>query len=686
MKKSLMLCTAILGSALVAAACGESDDPQGASNGAALSIMGKAETCADKELAYCLCQDGGWGLQACLGGAWGSCICSDAGAATADSEPADQAASAGNVFGGVFFSEYVEGSSNNKAIEVHNASASPAECTIRLYTNGSTSASNSVDFTVEAGATGAFCNGGAVSALKGRCFATSGVASFNGDDALELICGGATVDVFGHIGTRPTGGKWVQGSASTQDMTLRRKAEVLSGNAATDAAFSALATEWEALAKDTFDGIGAHAVTATAEPLPTDPAGDDDPAAEEPADAGQSEPPTEEPTPEDPVVEEPEVELADWTFMVFMNGDNNLYQYAASDFKEMQKMTNGDDLNVIVLYDDYGRNNTKLYRVQPGGKELLDSGSEIFSGSEADMGDWKTLRNFGVWSIKNYPAKRYALIMWNHGGGWKDGVAEASPLFKDFSNDEYGNYEGIYLSTGDYAKALAPIAAQAGQKLDLLGFDACLMAMYEVAAASAPYGNLLVASEETEPANGWSYDYFLPLLSKAPTMDAVTFAKHISDGYYKAGEENVTSSVIDLTSMDALNTKLDAFADALKAANAKSTIKSIRSGLIDALPLAVEEHIDLRQFAKKVAQSSAMSSSVKVVAEALDAQLGETILYERAHNYYDTYYRQQLNYDTNTFGMAIYFPASKSTADWNYYKKGIWYSQTSWGEFLLNNF
>lgn len=670
MKKIFLLFAVAMGLAFLAA-CGDSDT--GAQNhSSVLSILGKTEACVLGTRAYCVCPDETWSVQACEGGAWAACAC-----ATDDSADADVDVPVEAIFGGVFFSEYVEGSSNNKAIEVHNASASTAKCAIHLYPNGSAKASSSVEFSIEAGGTGAFCHKNATDALKGRCFDTSDVANFNGDDALELVCDGVTVDVFGHVGTKPIGNKWVQGNASTQDMTLRRKAEVLNGRTDTDADFSSLATEWEIAVKDTFDGIGSHAVVTDGISSVPDLVGGDDPvASEEPEVPVVDEPTIVEPEPE------PEPELAEWTFMVFMNGDNNLYQYAASDFKEMQKMTNSDDINVIVLYDDYGRNNTKLYRVKPGGKELLDSGSEIFSGSEADMGDWETLRDFGIWSVKNYPAKRYALIMWNHGGGWKDGEA-ASPLFKDFSNDEYGNYNGIYLSTGDYAKALAPIVAQAGQKLDILGFDACLMAMYEVAAASAPYGHVLVASEETEPANGWSYDYFLPLLSKTPTMDAVTFAMHIVDGYYEKSEDNATLSVTDLTSMDALNDKLDAFADALINANAISIIKSIRSKL---MALAVEEHVDLRQFVQSVASTSALSSSVTVAANALDAQLDETILYERAHNYYDTYYRQYFYYDTNTFGMAIYFPESKNSTEFNYYKKGIWYSQTSWGEFLSSNF
>ena len=135
----------------------------------------------------------------------------------------------------------------------------------------------------------------------------------------------------------------------------------------------------------------------------------------------------------------------------------------------------------------------------------------------------------------------------------------------------------------------------------------------------------------------------------------------------------------DLTTINDLNTKLDAFAKALKSANAKSTIKSIRSGLME---MAVEEHVDLRQFVQEVAGNKSFDSTVKNAANELDDQLSVTILYELAHNYYDSYYRQYFYYDNNTHGLAIYFPERKSSSDWSYYQNAVWYSKTSWGSLL----
>lgn len=691
MKQNLKFFTALAMFSLAASACGGEEDADTAKNdGVSLAIMSQAEACTSGDFAICACPEGNKSYQMCLDGVWSDCAC-DVNLTPEEIEEIDSD-SVQNIFGGIFFSEYVEGSSNNKAIEVSNASAKAANCEIRLYSNGSSTPTASVSFSIESSAVGAFCNSSAQNALKGRCFATSAIATFNGDDALDLFCDGKVVDVFGHIGTRPKN-KWSQDGFSTADMTLRRKPTILVGRTETDPEFTSLSTDWIAFAKDTFDDIGAHSIDLPSDisqldiPESTD-AGTDpvdigtDAGSEEAADAGIPE--LQPDASVDPIVDppepepEPEVELPEWTLMVYMNGDNNLYQYAASDFKEMQKLTNDKDINVIVLYDDYGNNNTNLYRVKPGGKVLLDSGSEIYSGKEADMGDYQTLKKFGIWAVTNYPAKRYAMVLWNHGGGWRNDDGSSS-LFRDFSNDEYGNYNGIYISNGNYANALAAIVKKAGQKFDIVGFDACLMAMYEVATATSPYAKYLIGSEETEPANGWSYDYFLPLLSKKPSMDALTLAKHVTDGYYSSSDENATSSVTDLSTMDELNTSLDAFASELKKANAKTKFKNIRSGLLE---FAVAEHVDLRQFVQAVAADSSLSSSVRDAANALDEQLEKTVAYERAHNFYDSYYRQYFYYDKYTHGLAIYFPERKNTSEWNNYKNGVWYNKTSWGSFV----
>lgn len=159
-----------------------------------------------------------------------------------------------------FFSEYIEGSSNNKAIEVYNAGDTSVTCQIQLFVNGGVSAqATSPEFSIAAKDVYSFCHTSADESLRTNCEATNGVANFNGDDALELICGGQRVDVFGTIGEDP-GSAWTanEGAISTVNKTLRRKCSVTAGITSNAASFPSLAIEWDVYAQDTFDGIGKH--------------------------------------------------------------------------------------------------------------------------------------------------------------------------------------------------------------------------------------------------------------------------------------------------------------------------------------------------------------------------------------------------------------------------------------------
>ncbi|MCB9593187.1 MAG: thrombospondin type 3 repeat-containing protein [Sandaracinaceae bacterium] len=146
----------------------------------------------------------------------------------------------------LFFSEYVEGNSNNKAIEIVNAGGSAADlsmCSIRRYTNGSATPSAMYGYsgTLAAGDVFVLCNG----ALEGAdtlCDDTSSVVNHNGDDAYDLFCGGMVVDTFGQIGTDP-GTEWSGGGLSTLDYVLTRQCSVMTGDMNGSDAFDP-STQW----------------------------------------------------------------------------------------------------------------------------------------------------------------------------------------------------------------------------------------------------------------------------------------------------------------------------------------------------------------------------------------------------------------------------------------------------------
>jgi len=164
----------------------------------------------------------------------------------------------------VYFSEYVEGSSNNKAVEVYNAGRDiqASDCTINRYGNGSTTVSGSVQLsnvTLPSGNVFVICHPSAEPSLQSRCDQTSLAAiQFNGDDALELVCndmGSAMVmDVIGEIGVQTV---WSGGGVSTQDQTLRRKCSVTMGDSNGTNAFDP-SVEWDSFAMNTYSDVGQY--------------------------------------------------------------------------------------------------------------------------------------------------------------------------------------------------------------------------------------------------------------------------------------------------------------------------------------------------------------------------------------------------------------------------------------------
>ena len=161
----------------------------------------------------------------------------------------------------VFMSEYIEGSSFNKAIEIFNGTDSAVDLaaglyTLELYSNGSSTVSQSVALsgTIASGDVYVLTHPSADAAILAEADVTNGsVINFNGDDAVVLRKDGAVVDAFGQIGTDP-GSQWTGGG---QDDTLRRAEAICAGDTNPDDAFDA-SVEWVVFANNTFDGIGAH--------------------------------------------------------------------------------------------------------------------------------------------------------------------------------------------------------------------------------------------------------------------------------------------------------------------------------------------------------------------------------------------------------------------------------------------
>ena len=291
---------------------------------------------------------------------------------------------------------------------------------------------------------------------------------------------------------------------------------------------------------------------------------------------------------------------AKWTFMVYLAGDNNLSAAGEKDLDEMRGVGSTDDVHVVAEFDRIGESHeTERYHIQRDGLE-----ERVESVGETDSGDPQVLLDFIEWAAREYPAERYALVLWNHGGGWEP--AEIDRIARSVRAVEYGKAEstersssglgraffrttwsrilslssvheraiasddgsGHSLDTIELGNVLAQTADMLAQPLDLLGMDACLMSNLEVAYQARPYVRYVVASEENEPNDGWPYGRVLGELVQHPDAETAKLATHIVSAYVDSYVERnysgpVTQAALDLSQVDVLSEALDALAEAL---------------------------------------------------------------------------------------------------------------------------
>ena len=159
----------------------------------------------------------------------------------------------------LYFSEYLEGSSNNKALEIYNptnAAINLSTYSVKAYNNGGLTISNSLQLpnkTIAAHDVYVIANSQAVAAILGVSDTTSTVTFFNGDDAVVLFKGTDTLDIIGKVGNDP-GTNWTVGSGATSEFTLVRKMPVNKGQRR----WTVGATEWNIYPQNTATYLGSH--------------------------------------------------------------------------------------------------------------------------------------------------------------------------------------------------------------------------------------------------------------------------------------------------------------------------------------------------------------------------------------------------------------------------------------------
>ncbi len=373
-----------------------------------------------------------------------------------------------------------------------------------------------------------------------------------------------------------------------------------------------------------------------------------------------------------------------WTMMVYMAGDNGkvfeqlqgkrlmapMEAQGYQDIAEMEAVGSTPDVAVLVQFDTLSdREHTYRIYIRPS-----EEPRQIENIPEQNTGDPRSLRDFIVWGIENYPAENYAVILWNHGTGWKEddiyAFARSRGVQVQASEDEvrsltrnnrrlsrafflssitevlqlddedsraiaFDDSSLDFLDNAKLQQAFQEAEAITGKKVSLIGMDACLMGMVEVAYQLRTNANYMVASQEVEPLTGYPYTAILQNLTAHPEITSEALAKLIVREYgrYYEGESRgsvtqITQSATNLRVVEQLADSLGRLATILRQLVSEQDIyteKAMYHAQRKAVRFKDSDFVDLYDFLKVLRDKYAGDSDelTQVIDEVIDLMIVE---------------------------------------------------------------
>ncbi len=328
------------------------------------------------------------------------------------------------------------------------------------------------------------------------------------------------------------------------------------------------------------------------------------------------------------------------TLMIYMCGTDleSSYGMGSNDLREMASAAISDKINIIVYtggckgWKTSGISSTKnqIWQLTNGGNF-----TKLAETSGVSMVQPSTLSGFIQYCAKNYPANRYDIILWDHGGGSITG---------------YG-YDEKYPNGSMSLSGLKQAFTDGGVKFDFIGYDACLMATTETALTMAQFGDYLIASEESEPGIGWYYTNWLTKLSANTSMSTLEIGKNICDDFVtvcgqQCRGQKATLSVVDLAEIShTVPPVLNAFATSttslIKNSN-YSRVSNARSGAREFATSSKIDQVDLVDLCNGIntTEAATLASAIRSAVK----------------------YNNTSNDMTNSYGLSIYFPYKRVSA------------------------
>ena len=398
-----------------------------------------------------------------------------------------------------------------------------------------------------------------------------------------------------------------------------------------------------------------------------------------------------------------EIQKDDWTLLFYVCGADleskdytgtedagygynggNIAGYASQDIDEIISVRNQQPDNVNIILETGGatqwaRTDLNSHRSNLARWEITKSQGLHFLREEtyAGMGISSTFQQFLEWGIQTYPAYHYGVFMWNHGGAL-DGCC-----FDEKANDNP-------LTAREVATAVSGAKQTCGlsKNLDFIAYDACLMAVQDIAEINSHYFDYMVCSQETEYAGGYDYDAWLPTLYKNPstvsteticTKIAKTFMdeqngdayswNNASNHHYQPGDSNYwpydqTQSVLDLTKMSAYKSAFDSLSTSMMSTC--TSWSTVRSRISSARSYG-EGYYNIYDVVEALDAIKSSYSSLSTQIDTVKTKLADMVVFEEHGT------------DISGCGLCLYCPVSKLHSK-SYYSGTT--NFTNWYNFL----
>lgn len=369
--------------------------------------------------------------------------------------------------------------------------------------------------------------------------------------------------------------------------------------------------------------------------------------------------------------------------MVYMCADNSMHEQSYVDIAEMEQIGSSDKVKIVLQVDHLEVSNEpgcRRYYIAQNNRELISDLGQI------DMANPQTLIDFVRFAKARFTAQNYLLILWDHGNGWPIGSYTAHKDKAIIYDQSSNNWIGV--ADNELKYALNEIKNILGKKISILCFDACLMAMAEVADEASGAAGIMLGAQDLNPWDGLPYHDVLSYLTNNFSVSPYHLARQIVNlwtaSYQNGSQGNQTCafSALDLSRFRTAREKFSQTCRILVKNGSTQAMCDARNltqtfSIEHIPPTASDDYIDLIDF---------LTQSLSAITNPTDrTEIEKTIRDFQSAVIHNQYNGSHLN---RAQGISVWFPDNYLSLKNNYlnYQNLTWAKQINWLKFLNNYF